>query len=403
MTELDTKQYAEQTNAIAVPLNEADRVTAHRFAAQQPTTEKAAQVYRNTLAVLTTQRYLERLGVASETTAADSWHPLSRVLEDVADLAVPSLKGKLECRVVKAGDRTCHIPQSVHTDRIGYVIVQLDQPYQTGYLIGFVNTVSVCDLPLSYLQPLTHLIELLLNTSPTPAVAIRQWLSKLFDPDWEPPTDLLSAMGSTLARTATLTRQGKPEEAIRQRLEHLYQLHTGGRMPLLPEGQSDQTALIHLMKTTQNDNIRWQCADLLWEIDPDHPDCPVITAKDLGLYLNGRNLALAVGLLPKTDNTLLILARIYPFADALNARVQTEASTDMEANTEVDTKSHIYLPAGLKLTGLDENDERFFEISARQQDNYIQFKFTAETGDRFTLQTTLGDAEDASFSETFVV
>ena len=101
-----------------------------------------------------------------------------------------------------------------------------------------------------------------------------------------------------------------------------------------------------------------------------------MSAKDLGLYLTGQYVALAVGLLPKTNNTLLILARLYPI------------------NNEQ------YLPEGLKLAGLDESDRSFFEILARKQDNYIQFKFTAEVGDRFMLQITL---EGASFSEVFVV
>ncbi|MEL6940351.1 MAG: DUF1822 family protein [Cyanobacteria bacterium J06598_1] len=380
MTEL-----IEQMSAIAVPLDPADRNTAHRFAAQQPTAEKSAQVYRNTLAVLATQRYLQTLGIETETEAAQSWHPLGRILADVADLSVPSLKGSLECRVMKAGDRTCHIPADVHRDRMGYVVIRLDEPYQVGYLVGFVKSVSVTALPLSYLQPLTALIEQFLDTTDVPAIALRQWLNHLFEPDWTPPAELLTAMGTTLARTTALVRQ---EDILRQRLENLYrqQLNeqaspSADSFADLPSdfplaGQSDQDALLHLMRTTQNDNIRWQCADLLWEINPDHPECPVITAKDLSVYLTGHSLALAVGLLPKTDDTLLILARIYPFELAE------------------------YLPAGLKLIGFDETGESFFDIASRQKDNYIQFKFTANVGDRFALKVGL---DGADFTETFVV
>ena len=265
MTNTETEQLRDPSSAIAGPIYDADRAMADRVAAQQPTAEKVEQVYRNTLAVLMTQRYLERLGVLSETATADSWHPLSRMLEDVADLAVPGLKGTLECRGVKAGDRTCHIPEATHTERLGYVVVQLDQPYQMGYLIGFVESVSVSDLPLTYLQPLTGLIELLLETDPTPAIApviaLSQWLNKLFDPGWEPPADLLSAMSQTLSQTATLTRQGGPkEEALRYRLEQLYRQQAddvaSDRTFIFPTGLSDQSALLHLMKTTKNDNVR---------------------------------------------------------------------------------------------------------------------------------------------------
>ncbi|MEL7351139.1 MAG: DUF1822 family protein [Cyanobacteria bacterium J06560_5] len=376
---------AAADNKIAVPLSTEDRAIAHSFATQQPTSEKVEQVYRNTLAVLATQHYLQALGITTQTDG-DSWHPLGRVLEDVADLTVPSLKGpglngKLECRVIQEGDRTCRVPKSVQTDRNGYVVVQLDQPYQTAYLVGFVKAVSVSPLPLSYVQPMADLIEQFLDTSDTPTVSLSQWIYQQFEPDWEPPKNLLKAMGTTLRRAAPAVRQ---EGGLRSRLEKLYQQQSSellsdqinGQTALLPAGQSDQDALVQLMKTTQNDNIRWQCADLLWEINPAHPDCPVMTAKDLGLYLTGQNVALAVGLLPKTNNTLLILARLYPI------------------NNEQ------YLPEGLKLAGLDESDRSFFEILARKQDNYIQFKFTAEVGDRFMLQITL---EGASFSEVFVV
>lgn len=369
MTEL-----TEQLPAIAVPLTADDHSIANKFAAQQPTTEKAEQVYRNTLAVLMTQRYLQTLEITTEVNSGHSWHPLARVLENVADLAVPGLNGSLECRVMKEGEtRTCHIPPEVHTGRLGYVVIRLDAPYNVGYLLGFVESVSVTELPLSYLQPLTSLIERFLDTSGESAVALRQWLNRLFEPDWEPPTDLLSAMGATLSRRTALVRQ---ENGLRQQLESLYRQQSGGRMPLLPPDQSDEEALLHLMRTTQNDNIRWQCADLLWELNPEHPDCPVMTAKDLGVYLTGHNLALAVGLLPKTDSALLILARIYPFESAK------------------------YLPTGLKLAGLDEAGVPFFDIAARFQDNYIQFKFTADIGERFTLKISLGEDE---FVETFVV
>jgi len=379
MTEL-----TEQFSAVAVPLTASDRNTANQFAAQQPTAQKAQQVYRNTLAVLLTQRYLQALGIATEVNSGHSWHPLARVLEDVADLAVPGLNGFLECRVMAAGageasrqePRTCHIPSEVHAGRFGYVVIQLDPPYDVGYLLGFVKSVSVTELPLSYLQPLTALIECFLDTSPAiaaaPVVVLRQWLNRLFDPSWQPPTDLLAAMSTTLSQTSELVRQ---DNFLRYRLESLYRQQSDGSMPLLPADQSDEAALLHLMRTTQNDNIRWQCADLLWEISPEHPECPVMTAKDLGVYLTGHNLALAVGLLPKTEDTLLILARIYPFESAE------------------------YLPAGLKLTGLDEAGDSFFEIAARTQDNYIQFKFTADVGEQFTLKVSLAAAE---FVETFV-
>ena len=58
MTEL-----TEKLIPVAVPLTADDHGVAKKFAKQHPTAEKAAQVYRNTLAVLTVRRYLQTLGM----------------------------------------------------------------------------------------------------------------------------------------------------------------------------------------------------------------------------------------------------------------------------------------------------------------------------------------------------
>ncbi|MEA5580765.1 DUF1822 family protein [Nodularia harveyana UHCC-0300] len=364
--------FAQQSTAIPIAIEPDDRQQAFEFAQEQPTTSKADQVYRNTLAILVTRRYLQLLGIETSTDISHSWHPLNRVIENVADLYVPCLQNSLECRPIAGGDRQCLVPEEVQTDRLGYVFVQLDPPYQMGYLVGFVESVSVSELPLSYLRSLDELIGLFLDSSPEP-VSLGQWLNNLFQPSWQPPSELLETMSQTIFQTTSLVRR---EDTLRKRIENLYRQQYPQQANTLPNTVNDSETLVNLIENTADDNIRWQLAELLWEINPTHPACPVITAKDLGLYLTGHNLALAIGILPKPDHTQLLLARVYPLGD-----------------------SH-HLPPGLKLTGSTEQGNPFFEIIARQQDNYIQFKFTAETGDRFRLQVTL---DGATFTECFVV
>ena len=365
---------AEQFTSIPIPIKPNDRQRAFQFAQQQPTQSKADQVYRNTLAVLVTQRYLHLLGIETTTDTSHSWNSLNRVIENVADLYVPYLNNSLECRPMAQGDRKCLVPEEVHTERSGYVFVQLDPPYKIGYLVGFVESVSVSELPLSYLQPLDQLIGLFLDRSvpdstPQP---LRQWLKNVFVPNWLPPSDLLETMATTVFHTPSLVSR---EEVLRKRIENLYRQQSN-QDSTLPSNINDQEALVTLIETTEDDNIRWQSAELLWKINPMNPACPIITAKDLGLYLTGHKLALAIGILPKPDNSLLLLTRVYPL----------EEST--------------HLPQGLKLTGLNEQEKTFFEVVARQQDNYIQFKFTADEGDRFHLQVKL---DEEIFSESFIV
>lgn len=84
-----------------------------------------------------------------------------------------------------------------------------------------------------------------------------------------------------------------------------------------------------------------------------------------------------VGILPKSDGKMLILLRVYP---------QGQLS---------------HLPLGLNLIVVDETGNPLFEeVKSRQQDHYMQFKFTADGGDRFSARVVL---DDASFTESFIV
>lgn len=362
---------------IAICITATDRKQAYQFAAQQPTQARSEQVYRNTLAVLVTQRCLQLLGIDSDLEASQSWNPLDRQLENIADLYVPALQGCLECRPVRQGDQKCIVPEDVWADRIGYVMVQIDELYQEGQILGFVESVSVRELPLSYLQPLNGLIDRFLEPSPPSSIQLKQWLKRLFEPDWQFPEDLLNTMrGSTFQFCETQLKRGEVDsDPIQQQIEQLYRRQSPDRGQPVPVNLNPQEALVNLIQTTQDDEVRWQSAELLWELDPHHPNCPVISAKDLGFYLTGHTVALMVGMLPKSDSRMLLLLRVYPLRQS-------------------------HLPSGLKLIGLDETGDSFFEVESRQQDNYMQFKFTADQGDRFRVRVIL---HDASFTESFVV
>jgi hypothetical protein len=361
---------------IAIPITATDRRQAYQFAAEQPSQARSEQVYRNTLAVLVTQHYLQLLGIDSDLEASQSWNPLDRLLENIADLSIPALQGCLECRPVRQGDRQCTVPKEVWDERMGYVVVQLDEPYQEGRILGFVESVSVPELPLSYLRLLHELIERCLERSPQPTVHLKQWLNRLFEPDWQPSADLLRRMRGALLQFCQPQPEYRGLDPIRQRVEQLYHRQSSGRGQPIPVDLNPQEALVNLIQTTQDDEIRWQSAELLWELDPHHPNCPVISAKDLGVYLTGHTIALMVGMLSKSDGKMLILLRVYPLGQL----------------------SH--LPLGLKLIGLDETGNPFFEVESRQRDDYMQFKFTVDEGDRFSVRVVF---QDASFTEDFVV
>ncbi|MDZ8106247.1 MAG: DUF1822 family protein [Nostoc sp. DedQUE12a] len=356
---------------IAIPITAIDRSQAYQFAQQQPTPERSQQVYRNTLAVLVTGRYLQLLGIDTDLEASHSWNPLNRLVENIADLYIPSLQCFLECRSLRKNDSKCTIPQEVWSERLGYVMIQLDEPYQEAQILGFVESVCVSELPRSYFQPLDVLLERLTLEPPAePMVQLRQWLKKRFESDWQPPQNLLSRK-----RGEILQLQQRGDDPIRQRIEQLYRGQSYNLVQSVLINLNSQEALVNLIQTTQDDEIRWQSAELLWELNPQHPACPVVSAKDLGIYLSGHPIVLMVGILPKLDYKMLILLRVYP-------------------------QEPSYLPLGLKLMVLDENPNPFFEVESRPQDSCIQFKFTADAGDRFSARVVL---DDVSFTESFVV
>jgi hypothetical protein len=358
------------TTSISITAN--DRQQAYQFAQQQPTQQRAEQVYRNTLAVLVTQRYLQLLGIDTDLELSHSWNPLEQMLENIADLYIPSLQGFLECRSLCQGDRKCFFPQEVWSERIGYIIIQLDEPYQVGQIVGFVESVSVAELPRSYFQPLDVLLDLL-TTEPQSTVQLQQWLKRIFEADWQPTQDLFCNMrGVPILFCGTQQQLRQSNDPMKQRVEQLYRKQTRPVPALL----NSQEALLNLIQTAEDDEIRWQAAELLWELEPRHPACPVISAKDLGIYLLGYPIVLMVGILPKFNGEMLIILRVYPQGQ------------------------HSRLPSGLELIGLDEFGNQFFAVESRPQDDYIQFKFTADTGDRFSVRVVL---QEACFTESFAV
>ena len=134
-------------------------------------------------------------------------------------------------------------------------------------------------------------------------------------------------------------------------------------------------ALVHLIKTTNSEETRWTAAESLWMLDPRHPAGGARRGIDLGMLLSDREVALTVGILPKSDEKVAVLLRVYPMKESI-------------------------LPSGLQLVVLDETDEVFLEVQARETDNRIQLKFSGRYAEEFTVKVVLGEAE---ITESFVI
>ncbi len=361
---------SNQQLTISVPITQVNRDKAKQFAQQQPNSEKAEQVYHNTLAVLATQSYLQMLDVPTSLPQSYIWNAVARVSTNIADLNLPE-KGHLECRPILEGEDTCYFPEDVWNNRIGYVVVQLDENYKQGTLLGFIPQASSNIMDVTKLQSLDSLFELL-HTDET-VVQLGKWLENIIDTGWQ---SIEEVIGRKTINPLFVFAKISSDEENSYKLEDAVGQLFASQSEVDKVDLDSEKALLHLLQNTHNEEIRWKAAELLWEINPENPAGGIRKAIDLGMHFGKHAIALMVAILPKPDDSMAILIRVYPGSN------------------------ETYLPKGLQLAGLDVAGSSFFTVQSRNKDNYIQFKFTAELGDRFNLQVTLNDAY---ITENFVV
>lgn len=366
--------YPTEQQSIFIPISAKFRDTALQFAQEQPNQEKAKQVYLNTLAVQVVNNYLQMLDISTTLEASYSWDSWGRMGGDVADLVLTGI-GHLECRYIRTGEYICYIPPEVWHHRFGYVVVEINQTCQEAKIRGFLSEVSTTEINLEQLQPLELFIEHYHQFS---GVQLRQWLEGIYTSQWQGIEELALQKSPQLAFRSLKVRGFEIDtpKKVWQVIEQLYPQRSWEK--ILPNSDVEVTdILVHLLQTTNDEEIRWTLAEILWTIAPNHP---VITARrimDLGMQLAGNPVALMVAILPKLDKSFAVFLRVYPMGN------------------------QSYLPADLVLAGLYENGQPFLKVQARQQkDNYIQLKFCAELGEKFQIRVTLNNA---TITEKFVI
>lgn len=359
-----------QQLTISVPVTEANRNKAKQFAQQQSDSEKSLQVYHNTLAVLVTNNYLQMLDVSTSLQHSYSWNAVARVSTNIADLNLPR-KGHLECRPILDSEDSCYFPIDTWNNRIGYVVVQFDKSYKQGTLLGFVPQVSSTNLDIEQLQSLDDLL-IALHSNET-VVQLSNWLENIIDEGWK---NIEAIIGRKTINPVFVFADIPSEDAKSHKIEDAVGQLYATQHEIEKVDSDSEKALIHLLKNTPNEEVRWKAAELLWEVNPENPAAGIRKAVDLGMHFGEHLIALMVAILPKPDGSMAILTRVYPGYDTN------------------------YLPQGLQLSGLDAAGNSFFTVTSRSKDNYIQFKFTAELGDKFNIQVALNDA---NITESFVI
>lgn len=230
----------EQDLTLPVPLTLKGHHIAQLFSQQHSDPQKAKQVYLNTLAIDAVHSYLGWLGIATDLQASDSWHPAIQTLADVADLEI-SGQGKLECRPVLPGAAVCQIPPEAWSDRIGYVVVQLDANLQTATLLGFVPSVDREELLLSQLQSIVGLLDRLKPQQQPESlrewVNLGQWVQGMFSSGWHTVEELFGPqptlsfrnleVSNSAGQVSGLTTRGKTIELVPRSDNHRVALLVG--------------------------------------------------------------------------------------------------------------------------------------------------------------------------------
>jgi hypothetical protein len=371
----DLECSSQQIN-ITIPISEVDRQTAERFALHQATKDKAKQVYLNSLAVLVVHHYLEILDFPTELEKSHSWNPIDRTFSNVADLYLPEL-GFLECRSLRQGCQECYVPPEAWYDRIAVMVVEIDRTCQNGVILGFLPAIERETVGIDELFTVDEAIVYLHAYKPT--LKLLGWLQHDFERGWESPESLLTIRSLAFRNHRARSIENSSVEGLRRQLDELYsQLYEHPKFQPHSFQEQPLQALIELVRDIDSEAIRWQAAEILWSIDPENAYAGVRRVSDLGNYLGGEAIALMVGILPKGEEQLSILVRVYPLGD-----------------------NKPYLPKGLTLKGWDDLrrsngtisacGNTFINMEARQQDDYFQCQFIADVGESFCLEVSLGE------------
>lgn len=216
-------------------------------------------------------------------------------------------------------------------------------------------------------------------------VNLSNWFQNVVEQGWQTFEELFGMPETNLA-FAFRGGDLEPEspETVRNLIDEIYRSADEDRLKVVAErlgemgrGNEDAiAALIHLIRTTEDEETRWAAAESLWTLDPNNPASGVRKVADLGMQIAHHRVALMVALLPRTDGTVAILLRVYPL----------RRPTD--------------LPPGLRLIVLDEDGDTFLDTDARDTDEYIQLKFGGSPGERFSVRVALGDV---AITEDFTI
>ncbi len=370
---MNNKITETQSKSLPMPITQKAIHLAWQFASVHNHPQKVEQIYLNTLAVLVVQNYFKILDIETDLTQCDSWNPVIRMFEDTADLYITGL-GKVECRPIKSihqkaenGSQDffvnlpekCPIPIEAREERIGYLVVEIDEDAKEARLLGFSPTAETGELVLSELHSLDDFLVHLEHLSES-KVNLSQWL-KAETSRVEIEKPVKSNLGNWLQNVVETVWQ--KVEPAKEHLENL----------IFPD-QNPNFAF--------RGNANWRTefpSDRTHSSMNRFPQADVTQAKliDLGMRLGRTSVALLVAIAEQDDRTLKVYVQLHP---AIGER---------------------YLPRNIKLSLISDTGKNLTESQSRIQDKCMVIDdIELLPKESFSIRIAL---DDFTVTENFVV
>ena len=364
-------------------------IEAHEQAEQlrryQSNARKGKQVYLNTLAIYAVHQFLDCLGIESNLNLSTSQDYIQASLSDANDLMISGI-GRVDCCPVLPGEDTVTLAAPTHRDRLGCIAVQLDAELRYANLLGFVKHWHTDTLPLQQFAPLSSLLEYIETLKQR--VDLKLWFEQVITHAWKTMDEVLvdySSLRTDLSQFAYRNAATPLPDTIPALIDlfqsnddHWTQLQILSLMGAIADGDAAAIAFLsELITTHDHEEIRQQAAVSLGYIQPDHEQAGVRRAKvlELGMQVEQQALLLVLTLTPTPDHSLDVNVRLYPTSSQM-------------------------LPPNLHLGILDEAGTPLLEEHTHADDDWVQLNFSGSTGDRFTIQLTLGSTH---FREAFIL
>lgn len=384
------KNNTTTTQSLPMPITQKAIHLAWQFACEHQHPQKVEQIYINTLAVLVVADYLKILDIETDLTQCDSWNPVIRLFENVADLYIKGL-GKVECLPIRRVHQNaqngnensatnlpeiCRIPTEAREERIGYIVVEIDEDEKEARLLGFSPTAETGELILRDLHSLDDFL-IHLEKIYESKVNLRQWLEHIYTSDWQSldsifdpqpetePTDIENPVKSNLGdwlKNAAETGWQKLEEG-KQSLEDL----------IFPDDNPSFVFRGGGNSRSEDTSRRHQSSINMF------PEADVTRAKliDLGMRLGRTTVALLVAIAQECDRSVRVHVQLHP---AIGDR---------------------YLPNNIKLSLISDIGENLHEVKSTVQNKCILLNdFYVDPEESFTIRVAL---DDFTITENFVV